>query len=97
MQKKSAAQSGLFNPRVLLTITLCSVAVFLATLTFATPTPPGWSLVASPNASTNPLGSVACASTNDCWAIGGSNIAMHWNGISWAAVATPNLNRATCA
>jgi hypothetical protein len=94
-QPPSSHSSGLFDPRGLLAFTLCSVGALLATFSFAAnPTPAGWAIVALPNANTNPLGSVACASTNDCWAIGGSNIAMHWNGISWTTVAMPTVNNA---
>src|SRR5437899_573912 len=35
MRKKTTSQSGLFNPRVLLAFTLCSVAALLAMLSFA--------------------------------------------------------------
>src|SRR5437870_4634209 len=40
MQKNSISQSGLFNPRVLVAFTLCSVGVLLAMLSFAA-NPPG--------------------------------------------------------
>jgi hypothetical protein len=39
MQRKSRSQSGLFNPRALFALALCSVGVFLAMLSFAA-TPP---------------------------------------------------------
>src|SRR5947209_2687301 len=38
MQKKSASKSGLFNPRVLLAFSLCSVGASLALLSFASTT-----------------------------------------------------------
>ncbi len=38
MKKNSASQSGLSNPRVLLSFAFCAVGVFLATLSFATST-----------------------------------------------------------
>ena len=41
MQKNSASQSGLFNPRVLLAFALCSAGCFLAMLSFAAPTRSG--------------------------------------------------------
>jgi M6 family metalloprotease-like protein len=42
MQKKSSSQSGLFNPRLLLTFILCSASAFLAVLSFAAkPASPG--------------------------------------------------------
>src|SRR5207244_7626165 len=40
MQKNSASQSGLFNPRVLVAFTLCFAGVLLAMLSFAA-NPPG--------------------------------------------------------
>jgi hypothetical protein len=80
MKKNPASQSGIFNPRVLLAMALCSVGVFLAALGFAAtpttplaPTGPGWSIVTSPNTSATQndyLKSVACASASDCWAVG---------------------------
>jgi len=39
MKKKSTSQSGIFNPRVLLAFTLCSVGALLAMVSLAT-TPP---------------------------------------------------------
>src|ERR1700736_1085716 len=42
MQKKPTSQSGIFNPRVLLSFSLCSIAVLLGTFSFrtsATPAP----------------------------------------------------------
>jgi hypothetical protein len=39
MQKKAASQSGIFNPRVLLAFTLCSVGSLLAMFSLAA-TPP---------------------------------------------------------
>src|SRR2546428_452359 len=66
------------------------------------PTGPGWSIVTSPNTNateTNYLNSVACASASDCWAVGhydtGSHhqtLIEHWNGTSWAIVASPNAS-----
>jgi hypothetical protein len=78
MKKNPHSQSGLFNPRVLLAFTLCSVAVILAALGFAAtptaplaPTGPGWSVVNSPNANLPQMfNDVACASASDCWAVG---------------------------
>jgi hypothetical protein len=76
MKKDSAAQSGLFYPRVALAFTLCLAGMGLAILSFAAPlapTGPGWSIVASANTSatqTNYLNAVTCASAWDCWAVG---------------------------
>ena len=39
MKKNSTSQSGLFNPRVFLAFTLCSVGVLLAAASFAGPKP----------------------------------------------------------
>ncbi len=39
MKKNSASQSGLFNPRVFVAFTLCSVGVLLAMVSFAAPRP----------------------------------------------------------
>src|SRR2546428_6024358 len=97
----STAQFGLFNPRVLLAFTLCSVAVILAALGFAAPpTPPGWAIVTSPNANVAQMfNGVACASASDCWAVGNRynsevlrdvTLIEHWNGTSWTIVTSPN-------
>jgi len=45
MRKYPASQSGLFNPRVLVALALCSLGVFLAMFGFAATPPtgrPGW-------------------------------------------------------
>src|SRR2546425_425701 len=100
----STAQFGLFNPRVLLAFTLCSVAVILAALGFAAPpTPPGWAIVTSPNANVAQMfNGVACASASDCWAVGNRynsqvlrdvTLFEHWNGTAWVVV--PPTNSAT--
>jgi hypothetical protein len=47
MQKKSISQSGLFNPRVLLTCALVSASTLLAVLSFATLTPSAGTLTDS--------------------------------------------------
>src|SRR5438552_3768038 len=39
MKKKSSSQSGLFNPRVFVAFTLCSVGAMLAMVSFAGPKP----------------------------------------------------------
>ena len=102
MKTKSVSLSGLFNPRCLLPVLLCLVCVFLAALGFAAnPTPPGWSLITASNNSDG-LTSVACAAVNDCWAVGPGNVIAHWNGTSWAIVASPNVadavpNSVACA
>lgn len=44
MQKKSASQSGLSNPRVLSAFALCLAGVLLAMFSFATPAPPAGTL-----------------------------------------------------
>src|SRR5438876_659673 len=76
MQKKSASQSGLFNPRVLLAFALCSVGVLLAMLSSA-------GTLGSATASTSSAeataitagGSHTCALTSgggvECWGANG--------------------------
>src|SRR2546421_2756535 len=58
-----------------------------------------WSVVPSPNASTNSgLSAVATVSATDAWAVGGSGSQMstgqtlieHWNGAHWQIVQSPN-------
>src|SRR5438067_9724557 len=44
MRRKSASQSGLFNPRIFAAFVLCSLAGWLAMLAFAAITPPGGTL-----------------------------------------------------
>src|SRR5207248_8651027 len=44
MRRKSASQSGLFNPRIFTAFVLCSLAGWLAVLAFAAITPPGGTL-----------------------------------------------------
>src|SRR5438128_532961 len=92
MEKSPGSQFGLFNPRVLLAFILCSVAVFLAALGFATtPSPPRCAAITPPNiAHDNALNTVTCASASDCWAIG--NIVAHWDGGSWSAVPGPTFD-----
>src|SRR2546422_4523301 len=105
MKKNPNSQSGIFNPRVLLAFTLCSVGVFLAALGFAAvpPTSAGWSLITSPsiNATSNNLDDVTCASASDCWAVGSylnsqsaypQTLIEHWNGIAWSIVSSPNTS-----
>jgi hypothetical protein len=97
------AQSGSFNPRVLLTSAFCAIGVFLAALGFAsTSSTPGWSLVSSPsNGNTNSLYATTCTSPSDCWAVGNywaypggypypQTLTEHWNGSSWSIVSSPN-------
>ena len=64
----------------------------------------GWSVVASPNATTfyNELRDVDATSASNAWAVGYANgssgvngaptntLAMRWNGTAWSIVATPN-------
>ncbi len=101
MKTNSTSQSGFFNPRFLLALTLCAAGFFLGAASFAAnPTPPGWSLITSPNTSAtqhNYLSAVTCASVRDCWAAGtyysGSvyqTLIEHWDGTSWAIVPSPN-------
>jgi hypothetical protein len=64
-----------------------------------------WSLVSTPNPGghsmnhVNALNAVRCASVRDCWAAGSDgfgstldhrNLMLHWNGVTWAALAVPN-------
>jgi hypothetical protein len=105
MKKNPTSQSGIFYPRAILAFAFCAVGFFLTALGFAsTPTPAGWSLITSPNpsATNNLLSSITCVSANDCWAIGGGDIAVHWNGTSWSAVPMPTasgavLNSVACS
>jgi hypothetical protein len=116
VKKKSAFQSAFFNPRALLAFAFCAVGSVLAALGFtANPGTANWSIITSPNTSAtlpNSLDGVTCASASDCWAVGyyqnGNGVVEplieHWNGSSWAIVASPNasgtfnqLNRVACA
>ncbi|HEY2639946.1 MAG TPA: hypothetical protein VGI66_08685 [Streptosporangiaceae bacterium] len=70
-----------------------------------------WSEVPVPNpggsasSAFSGLSAVTCASTRNCWAVGGYSVlhprrvgrsqALHWNGRRWALVATPQLGGAT--
>ena len=61
-----------------------------------------WAIVSSPNTSPtqyHQLNGVTCVSASDCWAVGYSQSAdpityqtliMHWDGISWTIVTSPN-------
>ncbi len=65
-----------------------------------------WSIVTTPNVTSSGgdvLGSVACVSSSDCWAVGSYTpqgfpvedtqaLAEHWNGTAWSIVTTPNPN-----
>ncbi len=62
-----------------------------------------WSIVSSPNTSisqNNSLGSVACSASNDCWAAGTyqnaggvyQTLILHWDGLAWSIVSSPNTN-----
>jgi hypothetical protein len=61
-----------------------------------------WSIVASPNTSTtqnNDLWAVACASAQDCWAVGTyfdgayyHTLTEHWDGNAWKIVPSPNTS-----
>src|SRR5438132_7227001 len=97
--------SGATFSRLFTAFALGLVGVFLATLSFAAnPTPPGWSIVTSPNSSatqTNYLNGVTCVAANDCWAVGyyndgsgvagtGQTLIEHWNGTAWSISPSPN-------
>jgi hypothetical protein len=74
-----------------------------------------WTVTASPNTSPtddNELLSVACTLASDCWAVGyfasnttAQTLIEHWDGTSWAIIASPNmtgaqlniLNSVTCS
>lgn len=66
-----------------------------------------WSIVDSPNptAGDTHLAKVSCASSSLCFAVGyegpyvphGRPLIMKWNGSSWSAVPTPNVNEASNA
>ena len=101
MRKDPTSTSGLFNPRVLLALTLCATGLFLAAFGFATtPTPPSWSTVSSPNANAaQTFNAVACTSASDCWGVGNRyntnvwrdvTLIEHWNGTAWTIVTSPN-------
>jgi Dockerin type I domain len=60
-----------------------------------------WTIVNSPNTSSqqyNFLRGVTCTASSDCWAVGSSEVGAgdfqtlieHWDGASWAIVASPN-------
>lgn len=61
-----------------------------------------WSVVSTPDpagTANSHLASVVCTSAKNCWAVGSNfeespsatlNLALHWNGSKWSAVATPN-------
>jgi len=63
-----------------------------------------WSVIPSPNVGTrsNSLLAVAGRSATDAWAVGSSEVvvdgipvvrtlALHWNGVRWAVITTPNV------
>ena len=85
---KLRAQSGLFNPRVLLAFVLCSVGVLLAMLSFATTPPTGTTANPDANFSTNsrvdqrarPLSDKASAAAADA---------------GWSIVPSPNVSGAS--
>src|SRR5437899_7434733 len=108
MKDNSFSQSGLCSPRVFNAIRLYSLAIALAMLIFAAPSPNNsttagiWSIVTSPNTSTtqNDLLGVTCVSPSDCWTVGsyvaGSGaprtLIEHWDGTAWAIVPSPNAS-----
>jgi hypothetical protein len=63
-----------------------------------------WSMSASTNmgiansSASNSLAAVTCVSTNDCWAAGNFDggtpqvLTMHWNGINWSIISSPNTD-----
>jgi len=65
-----------------------------------------WQIVSSPNGPSNqspPQGnqlfSVTCASSSDCWAVGGdpqedglNTLVEHWDGVSWSFVPSPSVS-----
>ncbi|MHB8598723.1 MAG: beta propeller repeat protein [Ktedonobacteraceae bacterium] len=58
-----------------------------------------WSIVHSPNVPSvyNSLNGVTAVSTNDVWAVGGSNdetLIEHWDGTTWSIVPSPNTGTA---
>src|SRR5207245_1388232 len=63
------------------------------------PCDPVWSVVSSPNVSTdtNILDGVAVVSATDVWAVGNyrngpaQTLVEHWNGTSWSVVSSPNV------
>jgi len=109
MQKHRSSQSGIFSPRALVALALCSVGLLLTALGFAsTPTPAGWSIVTSPDTSStqyNFLDGVTCASASNCWAVGyfdnvsgyAQTLIEQWNGTSWTIVTSPNTTTVTGA
>jgi hypothetical protein len=79
MRRKTNSQSGVFTPRFLVALALCSCGVLLGLLSLtATPlasgAASGWSIVHSPNPppkqASNYFNGVTCVSASDCWAVG---------------------------
>jgi hypothetical protein len=84
-------------------LVVSGVSVALATPASATVPATGggtWSVVPSPNTSepVNSLGSVACVTDSDCWAVGssfdlgtdsGDPVIEQWNGSAWSMVPSP--------
>src|SRR5438270_10928807 len=80
MQKNSTSESGVFRPRVLVALSLCSLGVLLAMFSFATPTPTSGTLSTSnrsitymestggvvPNPSEVALSMPNCTAPNSC-------------------------------
>ena len=65
----------------------------------AEPASPNWVIAQTPNPGYygNILHGLSARTANDVWAVGvqatetsNDTLALHWNGASWAAVATPN-------
>jgi len=69
----------------------------------APPAPGRWQVAPSPNLSSNAnnLAAVSAGSAHDVWAVGNyytnanpnvfRNLALHWNGSTWTAMAPPDL------
>src|SRR5437764_13699247 len=97
---KLRASSGLFNSRVLIAFSFCSVAALLAMLSVAASPPGGWLIVTSPNTSSgqeNDLNGVTCVSALDCWAVGSyytgstyQTLIERWNGGTWGIFPSAN-------
>src|SRR5438132_7172587 len=80
MDKNSTSQSGASNPRLLLALTLCSIATLLALFSFATLSPTSGTLspsnptvtytggpfVIATNSTDNAAGPVTCDATDPC-------------------------------
>src|SRR5438270_12506132 len=83
MKKNPTSQTGFFNPRLLLTFSLCSAGIFLAMLSFAATPPDG------ANRPINPLGSGSTAGFPLGTVSGSANSLTQSD---WSIVTSPNTS-----